>query len=226
MFRRGLHVTSLTKDAEDCLAQLREAVEQRKAALEALGGLAALGREANRKGDKLRVEMGEQFDPVEWNRQQSALPEEQEIARLHAGAKEANARVLKLRKQLHPLLDPRRSQKTTELFAALDSVPWDAREESTDRYIRLADSILSLSKRPRRAGTKNLKSAKAKERIRSLWIELQRPPSRDFCTRLDAKRIPIPDSVEWRTYATWSIAFKKSHGAVAKWLSETLHPKE
>lgn len=219
-------MTSPIKDAEECLAQLREAVEQRKAATDALGGLQAVGLAANRKGAELRKEMGEHFDPVEWNRQQSALPEEQEIARLHAGAKEANARVLKLRKQLHPLLDPLRLQKTAEAFVALDSVPWDAREESTDRYIRLADSILLLSKRPRRTATRNPELAKAKERIRSLWIELQRPPSRDFCTRLDAKRIPIPDSVAWRTHATWAIAFKKSHGAVAKWLSETLHPKE
>lgn len=214
-------MTLSIKDAEDCLAQLRAAVDQLRTALEARGKLEELGKQADRKGNKLREEMGRQLDPIEWNRLHSELPEEQQIARIHATVRDANARVLEVRKQLHTLLDSLRSRKTAELFGALDSVPWDARDGSTGRYIGLAESIIASgrSTQSKRAGSRNKELAVLKGRVCRLYLEFGRPRYRDFCGRLDAAQVRLPNSPKWGRSATWAIAFEKAEGAVSRWFS-------
>jgi hypothetical protein len=218
-------MTFSIRDADDALAQLREAVDQRRSAVAAREDLEALSREVNRKAKELRQEMGERFDPVEWNRLYNAFPEEQNIARIHDHERDANAHLLETRKRLHALLDPLRSRQTAELINALDAVPWDVREESTVRYVHLAESILAsgTSKRSKRAGSRNEQLTKLKRQLRTYWIELEKPAYKDFCERLDARGISLPDSVEWRKYLKWASAFEKSQGAVSRWLSEVVH---
>jgi hypothetical protein len=213
------HMTFSIKDAEDSLAQLRAAVEERRSALDAQGKLEELGEEANRKGNQLREEMGEQFDPIEWNRRCGELPAEQQITAIHAAVRAADSRVREVRKQFHASLDSLRSWKAAGAFSALDSVPWDVRDESTDRSIRLGESILvsSRSTKSKKAGRRNEELARLKGKVHKLYIENERPTYRIFCKRLDAHKVSLPTSTE--------IAFKRAEGAVSRWFSGAVNPE-
>lgn len=90
-------MTISIKYAEDSLTQLRAAVAQRRSAL-ARGQLEHLGKEGSRKGEQLREEMGEEFEPTEWNRRCSEPQAEQQIAAIHADVRAADARVMEIRR--------------------------------------------------------------------------------------------------------------------------------
>jgi len=213
------------KDAENSLTQLRAAIDERRTAHKTRERLAELGKEAARKGEQLREEMGEQFEPAEWNRRCSELQEEQQIAAIHADVRASDARVLEVRKLLHFSLDSLRSRKTAEVFTALDSVPPDVRDETIHRYIGLAESILASGRsiRSKRVSSRNVELARQKRQIREYFIECEKPAYKDFCDRLDAHKVSLPDSVTWRRHMKWANAFEKAEGAVSRWFSGVLN---
>jgi hypothetical protein len=219
--RKGL-MTLAINEANDCLAQLLAALQKRRCALDARGDLEKLGREATRKGNDLQREMGEPLDFAEWTGRCNLLPEEQQIVRIHADDRNTRANLLESRKRLQAVLDPFRAKpQTRDLFVALDSVPLDDRQEFTDRFIRLAESILLLigQNRPKQVGRRNEQLASLKWQIHHLWSELEKPSYKDFCERLDATKIPLPDSVAWRKHRNWVQAFKQDQRAVSRWFS-------
>ena len=86
-------------------------------------------------------------------------------------------------------------------------------------------SAVTLRGGNRKKRSKDPELARFKRQVRRFWNECERPNYRDFCSRLDANRIPLPTTVIWRTHPQWSVAYDVTSSAVSKWLSEAVNDK-
>jgi hypothetical protein len=205
-------------DVQQRLSALRSALENLQSAKGERGRLEELGKAVDKKVHCV-IESGEPYDSNTINEVIDSASEEAEIRRIHDKERSASVAVQDARTALHSSLDAFRSERTRDLFAALDSILAYPRVELTARYLGIAELILAASSRRSARGTvKTDELEDVKILIRQLHSE--GASHAQICDRLAA--YSRPSRAKWSAL-DWPMAFKKDKQSVSSWISKVIH---
>lgn len=209
------------------LDEFRAAELQYRPTLSSETKLAECAAALNRIEPELRRQAGDPPDPKKLTRLIQATPEYRQARVVQEGIQLGQAEMGRLWREMQPSLDKLRSDKTSELFVALDSLSRQPAHVNAPRRIELVQEILLRSgdkRRGQRVQNRVGESDMAAVKVLIKQLAKEQLSHEGICIRLDQLDHPRPPKAAW-TALSYLKAFRhKEHkSAVKTFLSRAIN---